>query len=50
METNPKQKKNQPNESDQQNYAKYAGIVLQMALVIGIGVWGGIKLDEHFKE
>lgn len=28
------------------SYAKYSGLVFQMIVVIGIGVFGGIKLDE----
>lgn len=28
------------------NYAKYSGIVFQMLVIIGLGVYGGIKLDE----
>ena len=50
METNPNKKKNQPNNEDKQNYAKYAGLVFQMGLVIGLGVWLGVKLDEYFKN
>ena len=50
METNPNKKKNQHKDDDKQSYAKYAGIVFQMGLVIGIGVWAGVKLDEYFKN
>ncbi|MGD2034898.1 MAG: AtpZ/AtpI family protein [Bacteroidales bacterium] len=28
------------------NYARYSGIVFQMAVVILAGTWGGIKIDE----
>lgn len=31
-------------------YAKYSGMVFQMAAIIGIGTYGGIKLDEKFKK
>lgn len=30
-------------------YAKYSGLGLQMALIIGGGCYGGYKLDEYFK-
>ncbi len=50
METNHNKKKNQPKDDEKQSYAKYAGIVFQMGLVIGLGVWAGVKLDEYFKN
>lgn len=28
------------------NYIKYTNIGLQMAVIIGAGVWGGIELDK----
>jgi F0F1-type ATP synthase assembly protein I len=28
------------------NYAKYSGMGFQMLAIIGIGVFGGVKLDE----
>jgi len=28
------------------NYAKYSGLAFQMGAIIGVAVWGGIKLDE----
>ncbi|MFN0032941.1 MAG: AtpZ/AtpI family protein [Flavobacteriales bacterium] len=27
---------------------RYTGMATQMAVTIGLGVWGGIKLDEKF--
>jgi len=27
---------------------RYAGMGTQMAITIGLGVWGGLKLDAHF--
>ena len=30
------------------NYSKYAGMGLQMAVIIAIGTYGGIKLDHYF--
>ena len=33
------------------NYIKYSNMGFQMLVIIGIGVWGGIKLDQmtHLK-
>lgn len=28
------------------NYARYSSIALQMLVIILLGVWGGVKLDE----
>ena len=34
---------------DQLNtFARFSGIGFQMLVIIGIGVWGGIKLDEIY--
>ncbi len=30
------------------NYVKYTNIAFQMAAVIGIGVFGGVKIDQYF--
>lgn len=30
------------------SYLKYSSIVIQMAAVIAIGCWGGIKLDKIY--
>ncbi len=29
-------------------YLKYGNMALQMGVIIGLGAWGGKKLDEHF--
>jgi hypothetical protein len=29
-------------------YAKYSGLAIQMALIIGGGCYGGYKLDEYY--
>jgi F0F1-type ATP synthase assembly protein I len=34
---------NQPNP-----YLKYGNMAIQMAVIIGLAVWGGQKLDAHF--
>jgi len=31
-------------------YAKYSGLGIQMALIIGGGCYGGYKLDEYYKN
>ncbi len=28
------------------NYARYSSLAISMAAIIGLGIWGGIKLDE----
>jgi len=46
--------KNQKNQHHQvqknrlNNYARFTGIGFQMLATIGIGVFAGIKLDEHY--
>lgn len=30
------------------DYIKYSGVAFQMVAVIGLCVWGGIKLDQKF--
>lgn len=32
------------------DYAKYSGLAVQMAVIIGGGCYGGVKLDEYFKN
>jgi len=41
---NTKNKKNSSSEAS--SYARYSGLAFQMMITIGLGVWGGIKLDE----
>ena len=31
-------------------YAKYSGLGIQMALIIGGGCYGGFELDTHYKN
>lgn len=31
------------------SYMKYSSMVFQLAIVIGLGVWGGRKLDAYFE-
>lgn len=39
-----------PRQKPQQSNAfiKYSSMAIQMAVTIGLGVWGGLKLDEKF--
>lgn len=30
------------------NYALFSGIAIQMFVIIGVGAYIGVKLDEHF--
>ncbi len=30
------------------NYVRYSSMAFQMAATIGLGVWGGMKLDKYF--
>jgi hypothetical protein len=30
------------------SYAKYSGIAIQMVVIIGLGTYGGLKLDEAY--
>lgn len=30
------------------SYARYSGIAIQMIVIIGLGSWGGMKLDEAY--
>jgi F0F1-type ATP synthase assembly protein I len=39
-------KKNNPLNS----YARFSGIAIQMFVIIGVGTFGGIKLDEYFQN
>jgi hypothetical protein len=32
------------------DFLKYSNMGLQMAVIIGLGVWGGNKLDAHFQN
>jgi hypothetical protein len=29
---------------------RYSGMATQMGITIGLGVWGGMKLDEKFSD
>ncbi len=40
-----KNPKNQPNKGLQE-YGRYSGIAVQMAVIILVTVWGGVKLDK----
>ena len=42
------EKPQKPKKQPLTDYGKYAGMALQMGVIIALGVWGGIKLDEKF--
>jgi F0F1-type ATP synthase assembly protein I len=48
LETN-EQKEPERKKEPLKNYVKYSGIGVQMILMISLGAWAGIKLDEHFE-
>jgi len=31
------------------NYLKYSNLAIQMGAIIGIGAWGGTRLDRYFE-
>lgn len=39
------QQQKQPNQ-----FIKYSNLALQMGITIGLGAWGGNKLDQYFKN
>lgn len=41
----PKKKRSK---SDPNAVLKYSGMAFQMAIILGLGVYAGMKLDEHF--
>lgn len=46
-----KPKKNKPSFKYKQSlkdYAKYSGIAFKMGIIIFLGAYGGLKLDEYF--
>lgn len=45
----PNQKKNPPEEPEINPYLKYSTMGIQMAVIIGGGVWLGTWLDEKYK-
>lgn len=48
--TDPKESKNQKqNKASRINsYARFSGIAFQMIAIIGLGSYGGVKLDEKY--
>jgi len=43
---NRKKSPNDPGNKGFQDYAKYSGLAFQMALIIGVMTWCGVKLDK----
>lgn len=40
--------KNQSPQKPPNNYLKFTNMAMQMAVIIGLGSWGGYKLDEYY--
>jgi len=38
-----------PSDPDRSALAKYSGIAVQMAAIIGLSTWAGVWLDGHFR-
>ncbi|MFP4090663.1 MAG: AtpZ/AtpI family protein [Cyclobacteriaceae bacterium] len=48
-ETSPNQKQNDQKKHSQEQlktYVRYSGLAFQMMAVLGLAVWGGLKLDD----
>jgi hypothetical protein len=43
------QKKQQKKTKSLNDYGRYSSLAFQMIAILGIGVWGGIKLDSWLK-
>jgi hypothetical protein len=43
----PKKKPQAENNKPMKNYAKYTGIAFQMAVIIFLGVFGGLQADKY---
>ena len=41
--------KNPTPQKQPNSFIKYSTMATQMVVVIGVGCWGGFKLDEYFK-
>ena len=46
--TDPKESKNPKRSSRIRSYARFSGIAIQMIVIIGLGTYGGYKLDEAY--
>jgi hypothetical protein len=45
-----KNQKNLPKKSRNLNdYARYSSLAFQMVIILGLGVWGGLKIDGWLK-
>jgi ATP synthase protein I len=42
--------KNQSPRKPPNNYIKYSAMGIQMAVIIGLGCWGGYKLDKIYNN
>lgn len=41
-----KNNRSEKNKTSLHNYARYSSIALQMMVVVAVGVWGGVQLDQ----
>lgn len=46
MQTNPEK----PSQKPLNAYTKYSSLGIQMAVIIGVGSYGGYKLDKYFQN
>ncbi len=42
----PKQKPSKPKRPPLESYARYTGLAFEMFAIIGLGIFGGVKLDQ----
>lgn len=45
-----KEKLKKGNDNPLNSYARFSSIAIQMFVIIGVGTFGGIKLDEYFQN
>jgi F0F1-type ATP synthase assembly protein I len=38
-----------PDQKQPNPFIKFSNLAIQMGLIIGLGAWGGHKLDQHYK-
>jgi len=37
-----------PDQKQPNQFVKFSNLAIQMGLIIGLGAWGGHKLDQHY--
>jgi len=43
-----KEKPQKPKKQRLTDYGRFSAMAFQMGITIALGVWGGMKLDEHY--